>query len=276
MTTDLDLDKACIATREELTRRLAEGRPKKLHPVSPAGYDLSGGDFRHTKIESSNFEKGSMRDCNLEGCSFVHVNLDEINLSWANLCDAEFSQSSLVRANLRDMTVFCTDFTTCNMVRAEINGHWECVRLDGCRVDYARLDALSPGTIFSHCEIRRSSLIGLSGVASTFTSTTFDASVLSYARLPYARFYRCKFSNTDMLDAKFYLSVFKNCEFTQTNLEKIDFTGAYISHTSFTGANLRGADFTGATIHHSCDFTDAELDGAKFDDALLLEPLQSH
>lgn len=274
MTTVLDLDKACIATREELTRRLAEGYPK-LHDVSLAGYDLSGLDFRHARVERPNLEKCSMRDCNLEGCRFAHANMDDINLSWANLCDAVFSQSSLMGANLRDMAALRTDFTNCNMASATINGHWEFVRLDGCRVDYARLDNLFPGIIFRNCEIRRSFLIGLNGVASTFIGTTFDASVLTYASLPHARFYRCEFSNTNILNVKFQQSVFQGCEFTQANLEKTDFTGAYISHTSFTGANLRGADFTGATIHHSCDFTDAELDGAKFDDAILLEPLKS-
>ena len=98
----------------------------------------------------------------------------------------------------------------------------------------------------------------------------FSGVNLEKANLQVIIWMEIKLRGGNLRKADFYWAMLRGSDLSESDCEEAEFMGANLQEVNFTGANLKNADFTkdklgGSTDVCGANFTDAILDGAKFD-----------
>lgn len=214
---------------------------RDLGAIDLNGADLTGAILTHTNLKDANLTGASISGAAVENAILTNVDLSSVNISGiesfngANLVGAKFPNG----ADLTTVTFVGADLSRSSLIRANMNG------------------------------------------------ANFTDAVLYDADLTKASLNNAKFEDADLHEA----------DFTDASLTRADFKDARLHHTILDGANLEGAslpnkmefsriDFNSNTNFRSaklkdasflklgtkllnCDFSYADLRGAKFQKARL-------
>jgi uncharacterized protein YjbI with pentapeptide repeats len=84
-----------------------------LDPVWPVSWDRQPGriDLRKTKLDSTNFEGGSLKSVDLREVHALHTNFKDADLSFADLSSAFFGYAYMSGANLTEANLEATRFS---------------------------------------------------------------------------------------------------------------------------------------------------------------------
>jgi uncharacterized protein YjbI with pentapeptide repeats len=107
---------------------------------------------------------------------------------------------------------------------------------------------------------------GLSILDARFEEVDFENLFLRRTLIERCRFHAVSFKNTD-LTLSCLASEFIDCDFSDADLTCAHLGAAAFFACRFQGTQLLGAELRGATLEH-CDFTAANLTGARFDRVL--------
>ena len=138
----------------------------------------------------------------------------------------------------------------------------DCHSYEYCFEDFSELDFSNENFTnidFRYSDLRKTILTNTSFLYANLIGTRFCGAELENAHFSYSILHEADFSGANLRNSKFY---YANANWGANDKEKWKRVGFF--KVSFRKADLQNANFTGANLI-GADFTDAVVDGAKFD-----------
>jgi len=229
--------------REDVLARYAAGE-------NLSGLDLTGIDLSACRLAGGRFKEAILEKADLRGADLTGADLTDAVLVGADCSGARLKGAILSGVAAGGMQAKKADLTGTQLAGADLAGaNLEETSFKNVCLDEANFE----GAVLKGCHSEDAY-----GVAVNFSG----------ADLTGAQMHRCRLSRADFSDARL-----DNAAFGQADLTGASFHGSMGEGTQFIETKLTGARSNGEASFRNCDFHQAELTAASFQDSTFAECL---
>lgn len=267
-TTDTQLSLLQLGRAGELSGKKPNLSGQKLSELTIKDADFSGADFSGTtlqhvkfinvKLQGANFSKAIMQ-AEITDCDATGANFDGAELRYTKITGSTFDKASFAKATLDLGETSRNSFKNTDFTDAKLHIMEGRMAVKGAEA-----------SDFTGAKFINANIGGLGG--SKTTGADFTGAGFYSGRSPASRNQGLDLSGQKLDNSKLGSSDFTGGSFKGASLRKASFTGANLKDVDFTGADLTDADFgvssySGPTKLHGTNFTNAKIEGVRWDAA---------